>query len=113
MAVHLTHWWYSNQLTVSCVARTDFQPNPTKHRNAAVSCFVLLSSLAAIYQYAPSPSLPKYGHFIPARDGADQVLGVIDTSRVKSNGTGPARRQLRDKAGGVAPASLSPDLAAL
>jgi len=32
---------------------------------------------------------------------------------VKSNGTGPARRQLRDKAGGVVPAGPSPDLAAL
>ena len=48
----------------------------------------------------------------PARDGADQVPGATDTSSVKSNGTGPASRQLRDKAGGVTPASLSPGLAA-
>ena len=41
------------------------------------------------------------------------MLGVTDTSSVKSNGTGPASRQLRDKAGGVAPARLSPGLAAL
>ncbi|TFV45942.1 hypothetical protein E4K65_22980 [Bradyrhizobium niftali] len=54
----------------------------------------------------PAPGLPRYGHFIPPRDGADPVLGATDTSRVKSNGTGPASRQLRDKAGGVVPAGL-------
>lgn len=59
-----------------------------------------------------NPSLPKYGHFIPARDGAGRGLMLLIHS-LKSNGTGPASRRLRDETGGVAPAGPSPDLAAL
>ena len=59
-----------------------------------------------------SPSLPQYGHFIPACNGVNQVLGATYQCGVQSNGTGPASRQLQDKVGGVAPAGLSLDRAA-
>jgi hypothetical protein len=59
-----------------------------------------------------SPNLPQYGPFIPAHNGAAQVLDASYECRLNSNGTGPRIRQLQDEVGGVAPAALSPDQAA-
>ncbi len=51
-------------------------------------------------------SLPQYGHFIPAYNGVNQVLGATYKCGMQSNGTGPASRQLQDKVSGVAPAGF-------
>jgi len=34
-----SRWWYSYQFAVGCVARTDFQPDPTGH-STDVACFL-------------------------------------------------------------------------
>lgn len=53
-----------------------------------------------------NPTLPQYGLAIPAHNGDNQVLSASYERGVKSNGTGPASRQLRDKSGGVASAGF-------
>ncbi len=58
----------------------------------------------------PCASLPRYRLAIPACNGVSRrwvlPIKVEVASGMQSSGTGPTRRQLQDKVGGVTPAGL-------
>ncbi|MET4067051.1 hypothetical protein ABID58_001834 [Bradyrhizobium sp. S3.2.6] len=104
---------FGGQVMLRPIAEYPDAPN-VQHYEMPAAFFEQLSSPAgAVVQSLPKKAyLSMVTSYLRAM-AATKCWWYRYIQSEKSNGTGPPSRQLRDKAGGVAPTGLSPDLAAL